>query len=108
MPGTITARFIHRRNKGDDTPDRDVTTLVDAVKATAPRDLSIRSMRIEPENDDADFYGVSTEISFSPVDDCQRETVLSIIDSFIPGYLILEDYKQEDWTENPYGLMKRR
>lgn len=108
MLGTITVRFIRRRNKGDDTPDRDVISLVDAVKAIAPRDLSIRSMRIEPENNDADFYGVSTEISFSPVDDYHRETVLSTIDSFIPGYLILEDYKQEDWTENPYDLMKRR
>ena len=83
MLGTITVRFIRRRNKGDDTPDRDVISLVDAVKAIAPRD-------------------------FSPVDDCQRETVLSTIDSFIPGYLILEDYKQEDWTENPYDFMKRR
>ena len=46
MLGTITVRFIRRRNKGDDTPDRDVISLVDAVKAIAPRDLSIRSMRI--------------------------------------------------------------
>lgn len=108
MLSTITVEFVRRRNKGDDTPDKDVVSLIDAVKAIAPRDLSIRSMRIEAESDDADFYGVSTEISFSPVDDCQRKTVLSTIDLFIPGYLILEDYKQEDWTENPYDLVKRR
>lgn len=90
MPGTITVRFIRKRNMGDDTPDKDVASLIDAVKAIAPQGLSIRSMRIEPESDGADFYGVSTEISFNPADDSQRKAIFSVIDSFIPAYLILD------------------
>lgn len=90
MQSKVTVRFIRKRNKVDDVPDKGVMNLIDAVKVIAPQGLDIHSMRLDHESDDADFYCVSTEISFIPADDIQRNKVFSTIDLFVPGYIVLE------------------
>lgn len=101
---SYTAKFIRRRNIGEEAIDDDMLSLFDEINATVPKMLDIFTERLEPENDKENFYGILFEISFIPTDDVQRDRIFSIIDSFITGYSILENYNRADYTEDPYKL----
>lgn len=102
---TYTARFCRKRNNGEAPVEGGIVSLIDTIRFARPKRLDVFAEPLEPDDENADYYGVAYEITFLPENDAQRDKILDMIESVVGGFLIWENFDRSKYVTDPYLML---